>query len=179
MPLLTKHIRLVSWTFPSIYKCQMIDFLGRTITKDWVHGVGLCQILLQIVVRAQIKNFCSDPGFWTSYCFGSLLSAGFVGTYSRKTVCECYRSSICLWTFLLPFGSHLLGHCWSSFSALSYQIKPTLSLEYPFDVWPRSSFKVTTRALPQCRVRKRLVNTQVPLTSLIASGERTRWSVAK
>ena len=40
------------------------------------------------------------------------------------------RSSICLWTCLQPFGSHLLACCWSSFSALPFQnyFKLTLSL---------------------------------------------------
>ena len=31
------------------------------------------------------------------------------------------RSSICLWTCLQPFRSHLLAHCCSSFSALPFQ----------------------------------------------------------
>ena len=43
------------------------------MTKDWVHGVGhspVCQILLQIVVRAVIT---SSPLVWTS-------SAGMLST---------------------------------------------------------------------------------------------------
>ena len=43
------------------------------MTKDWVHGVGhspVCQMLLQIVVRAVIK---SSPPAWTS-------SAGMLST---------------------------------------------------------------------------------------------------
>ena len=43
------------------------------MTKDWVHGVGhspVCQILLQIVVRAVIT---SSPPAWTS-------SAGMLST---------------------------------------------------------------------------------------------------
>ena len=30
------------------------------------------------------------------------------------------KSSICLWTCLQPFGSHLLAHCWSNFSSLPF-----------------------------------------------------------
>ncbi|WP_419613947.1 hypothetical protein, partial [Thiolapillus sp.] len=47
--------------------------LGRVMTKDWIHGVGhspVCQILLQIVVRAVIT---SSPPAWTS-------SAGMLST---------------------------------------------------------------------------------------------------
>ena len=42
-----------------------LPFLGSLMTKDWVHGVGhspVCQILLQIVVRAVITS--SQP-VWT------------------------------------------------------------------------------------------------------------------
>ena len=43
-----------------------LPFLGIVMTKDWVHGVGhspVCQILLQIVVRAVTT---SPPPAWTS-----------------------------------------------------------------------------------------------------------------
>ena len=51
-----------------------VAFLGKCVmTKDWVHGVGhspVCQILLQIVVRAVIT---SSPPAWNS-------SAGMLST---------------------------------------------------------------------------------------------------
>ena len=43
-----------------------VAFLGSVMTKDWVHRVGhspVCQVLLQIVVRAVIT---SSPPAWTS-----------------------------------------------------------------------------------------------------------------
>ena len=46
------------------------------MTKDWVHGVGhspVCQILLQIVMRAVIT---SSPSAWTSSA-GMLTPADF------------------------------------------------------------------------------------------------------
>ena len=53
------------------HSCRL-PFLGSVMTKDWVHGVGhspVCQILLQIVVRAVITS----PPAWTR-------SAGMLST---------------------------------------------------------------------------------------------------
>ena len=50
------------------------------MTKDWVNGVGhspVCQILLQIVVRAVIT---SSPPAWTS-------SAGMLSSPSEELYC--------------------------------------------------------------------------------------------
>ena len=52
---------------------EISPFLGSVMTKDWVNGVGhspVCQILLQIVVRALIT---SSLHAWTS-------SAGMLST---------------------------------------------------------------------------------------------------
>ena len=49
-----------------LWNCCGLPFLGSVMTKDWVHGVGhslVCQILLQIVVRAVITF---SPPIWTS-----------------------------------------------------------------------------------------------------------------
>ena len=48
----------------------LLPFLGSVIIKDWVHGVGhspVCQILLQIVMRAVItaSPFITSSA-WTS-----------------------------------------------------------------------------------------------------------------
>ena len=55
------------------WHCCRLPFLGSVMTIDWVHGVGhfpVCQILLQIVVRALIT---SSLHAWTS-------SAGMLST---------------------------------------------------------------------------------------------------
>ena len=44
-------------TVQYFWHCCRLPFLGNVIPKDWAHGVGhspVCQILLQIVVRAVI-----------------------------------------------------------------------------------------------------------------------------
>ena len=70
MTLLEWLMRLIVRNF---WHCCRLPFLGSLMTKGWVHGVGhspVCQILLQIVVRAVIT---SSPPAWTS-------SAGMLST---------------------------------------------------------------------------------------------------
>ena len=58
------------------------------MTKDWVHGVGhspVCQILLQIVVRAVIT---SSPPAWTS-------SAGMLSPIFLSSVIELQPPLLC------------------------------------------------------------------------------------
>ena len=57
-------MRLIVWLF---WHCCRLPFLGSVMTKDWVHRAGyspVCQILLQIVVRAMIKS--SPPALTSS-----------------------------------------------------------------------------------------------------------------
>ena len=59
MTLLVWLMRLI---VRQVWHCCRLPFLGSVVTKDWVHGVGyspVCQILLQIVVRAVITSFLS------------------------------------------------------------------------------------------------------------------------
>ena len=70
-------ITLLGWLMRLIvrkfWQCWRLPFLGSVMSKDWVHGVGhsrVCQVLLQIVVRAVITS--SLPA-WTR-------SAGMLST---------------------------------------------------------------------------------------------------
>ena len=63
-------ITLLGWLMRLIVRqfwhCCRLPFLGSVMIKNWVHGVShspVCQILLQIVVRAVITS--SSPT-WTS-----------------------------------------------------------------------------------------------------------------
>ena len=80
--------------------------LGSVMTKDWVHGVGhslLCQILLQIVVRAVIT---SSPPVWTS-------SAGMLSTPADfPFLNDCTAAS----TSLRRMGWPSSGSVWVQFS---------------------------------------------------------------
>ena len=70
MTLLGWLMRLIVRLF---WHCCRLPFVGSVTTKDWVQAVGhspVCQILLQIVVRAVIT---SSPPAWTS-------SAGMLST---------------------------------------------------------------------------------------------------
>ena len=74
------------------------------MTKDWVHGVGdssVCQILLQIVVRAVIT---SSPHAWTSSA-GMLLTPADFPFFN-----DCTGSSTSLkrigWSFFVSVWEH-------------------------------------------------------------------------
>ena len=61
------------------------------MTKDWVHGVGdspVCQILLQIVVRAVIT---SSPPAWTSFAGMLSTPAGFPFFSDSSAASTYYR----------------------------------------------------------------------------------------
>ena len=89
------------------------------MTKDWVHGVGLspvCQILLQIVMRAVITSF---PPAWTS-------SAGILSTpahFPFFNACIAasislrrtgWSSCVCVWGQFSTDGSPLALRLYSS-----------------------------------------------------------------
>ena len=91
------------------------------MTRDWVHGVGhfpICQILMQIVVRAVIT---SSPPAWTS----------FAGTLS--TPADFHFSVIALQSPLLfeGWGGHSL--------CLSGDTPVLMELHWPCDCTTRCS----------------------------------------
>ena len=111
MTLLGRLMRLI---VRQLWHCCRLPFLGSVMTKDWVHGVGhspVCQILLQIVVRAVIT---SSPPAWTS-------SAGILSTpahFPFFNACIAasislrrmgWSSCVCVWGQFSTDGSALLG----------------------------------------------------------------------
>ena len=82
------------------------------MTKDWIHGVGhspVCQILLQIVVRAVIT---SSPPAWTSSA-GMLLTPADFPFFSDCTAASTslrrmgWSSSVSVWVQFSTDGSPL------------------------------------------------------------------------
>ena len=109
MTLLGGLIRLTVWKF---WHCCRLPFLGSVMTKDWVHGVGhspVCQILLQIVVRAMIT---SSPPAWT-------ISAGMLLTPADFPFFnDCTAAS----TFLRRMGWSSSVSVWGQFSTGGSQL---------------------------------------------------------
>ena len=116
MTLLGWLMRLIVQQF---WHCYRLPYLGSVMTKDWVHGVGLspvCQILLQIVMRAVIT---SSPPAWTS-------SAGIWSTpadfhfFNECTAASIslqrmgWSSSVCVWGQFSTDGSPLALRLYSS-----------------------------------------------------------------
>ena len=82
------------------------DFLGSVMTEDWVHGVGhspVCQILLQIVMRAVIT---SSPHAWTSSAVVLSTPADF----------PFFNGCTAASTSLRRMGSSLSVSVWGQFS---------------------------------------------------------------
>ena len=81
-------ITLLGWLMRLIvrkfWQCWRLPFLGSVMSKEWVHGVGhspVCQIVLQVVVRAVIISF---PPHWTSSA-GMLLTQADVPFFNNCT----------------------------------------------------------------------------------------------
>ena len=118
MTLLGWPMRLIVRKF---WHCCRLPFLGSVMTKDWVHGVGhssVCQILLQIVVRAVITS--SQPA-WTS-------SVGMLLTPDTS-----FSSMIVLQPPLLCEGWSGCPHCLSGDSSV------LTDLHWPCDCTSHSS----------------------------------------
>ena len=91
---------------------EISPFLGSVMTKDWVNGVGhspVCQILLQIVVRAVIT---SSPPTWTSSA-GMLLTPADFPFFNNCTAASTslrrmgWSSSVSVWGQFSTDGSPL------------------------------------------------------------------------
>ena len=92
--------------------CSVVLALLQVMTKDWVHGVGpfqVCQILLQIVVRAVIT---SSPPAWTSSA-GMLLTPADFPFFNDYTAASTslrrmgWSSSVSVWGHFSTDGSPL------------------------------------------------------------------------
>ena len=65
-------------------------------------------------------------GLWVGECFelhtvSEIFCKQGLLLPTLERLCVNVRSSICLWMCLLPFESHSLAHCWSSFYALPFR----------------------------------------------------------
>ena len=109
MTLLEWLMRLIVRNF---WHCCRLPFLGSVMTKDWVHGVGhtpVCQILLQIVVRAMIKS--SPPALTSSA--GMLSTPADFSFFNDYTAASTslrrmgWSSSVSVWVQFSTDGSPL------------------------------------------------------------------------
>ena len=116
MTLLGCLMRLIVRYF---WHCCRLPLLGSVMTKDWVHGVGhspVCQILLQIVVRAVIT---SSPPAWTSSAGMSSTPADFPFFNDCTAASTSLRrmgrsSSVSVWVQFSTDGSPLALWLYSS-----------------------------------------------------------------
>ena len=112
--------------------------LGSVMTKDWVHGVGhspVCQILLQIVVRAVIT---SSPPAWAS-------SAGMLST-PPPLLCEGWGGhSVSVWWQFSTDGSPRALQLYSSeqHSVHRFSICPSVR-HFPERSWTVVAFPCFT-----------------------------------
>ena len=115
------------------------------MTKDWVYGVGhspVCQILLQIVVRAVIT---SSPPAWTS-------SAGMLSTPADCTAASTslqrmgWSSSVSVWVQFSTDGSPLALSLYSSehYSVHRFSICRSSVRHFPERSWTVVTFPCFT-----------------------------------
>ena len=105
--------------------------MGSVITKDWVHGVGhspVCQILLQIVVRAMITSY---PPAWTS----------FAGMLSTPADFPFFNDCTAASTSLRRMG-------WSSFVSVWEQFSTD---GFPLALWLYNSEQYSVHQFSICR----------------------------
>ena len=121
------------------------------MTKDWVHGVGhspVCQILLQIVVRAVITF---SPPAWTSSA-GMLLTPADFPFFNDCTAASTslrrmgWSSSVSVWVQFSTDGSPLAFWLYSSeqYSVHQFSISHSSVRHFPELSWTVATFPYFT-----------------------------------